>query len=65
MIDKSATKISRSSFLANIADHCIYIFANKVGDVCVSVAGAVLIAQSNASITSSEFQRNSFVYAFL
>ena len=58
-IDKSTTKISRSSFLANVADHCICIFANKVGDVCVSVAGALLIAQSNASITSSEFLCNS------
>ena len=58
-IDNTTTKISNSLFLTNVADHCICVFTNEVGDVCVSVAGALLIAQSNAIITSSTFEHNS------
>lgn len=58
-IDKTTAKISSSLFLTNVADHCICVFANEIGDVCVSVAGALFVAQSNATITSSKFERNS------
>ena len=58
-IDQAVAKIISSSFRANVADHCLCVYVNGVGDVCVSVAGALLIVQSNASITSSMFQRNS------
>ena len=57
-IDNTTTKISGSLFLTNAADHCLSIFANEIGNISVTVGGALFVAQSNASITNSKFERN-------